>query len=75
MQPLNKIYFGDAKDENLAGGNKIYMLILSLSAVMILLTAGFNFTNLFSAMSLAKAKELGIRKMLGRRQKKSRLEY
>jgi putative ABC transport system permease protein len=65
LQPLNKIYFGDAKDENLAGGNKTYMLILSLSAVMILLTAGFNFTNLFSAMSLVKAKELGIRKMLG----------
>jgi putative ABC transport system permease protein len=65
LQPLNKIYFGDAKDENLAGGNKTYMLILSLSAIMILLTAAFNFTNLFSAMSLAKAKELGIRKMLG----------
>ncbi len=65
LQPINKIYFGDAKDENIPGGNKTYMLILSLSALMILMTAGFNFTNLFSAMSMVRAKELGIRKMLG----------
>jgi putative ABC transport system permease protein len=65
LQPLNEIYFGDAKDENIPGGNIIYMLILSLSALMILLTAAFNFTNLFSAMSMIRAKEIGIRKMLG----------
>ncbi len=70
LQPLNDIYFGDAKDENIAGGNKTYMLILALSAGLILLAASFNFTNLFSAMSLARAKELGIRKMLGAERKK-----
>ncbi len=65
LQPLKDIYFGDAKDENTAEGNSVYMLVLGLSALMIIITASFNFANLFSAMSIAKAKDVGVRKMLG----------
>ncbi len=65
LQPLKDIYFGDAKDENIAEGNKTYLLVLGLSALMIILSAAFNFANLFTAMSIIRAKELGIRKMLG----------
>jgi len=65
LQPLKDIYFGDAKDEKIAEGNKTYLLVLTLSAFMIILTASFNFANLFTAMSIVRAKETGIRKMLG----------
>jgi putative ABC transport system permease protein len=65
LEPLKDIYFGDARDENIAGGNRSYMLVLILSAAVIILAAGFNFANLFSAMSITRAREIGVRKMLG----------
>ena len=65
LQPLNQIYFGDAKDENIPTGNSTYLLVLASAAFLIILAASFNFANLFSAMSIARAKEAGIRRMLG----------
>jgi putative ABC transport system permease protein len=65
LEPLKDIYFGDARDEKIAEGNKSYLLVLTLSAAMIILAASFNFANLFSAMSIVRAREMGVRKLLG----------
>ncbi|MBX3238584.1 MAG: ABC transporter permease [Chitinophagaceae bacterium] len=48
-----------------AGGNIQYVYIFSLVAVFILLIACINFMNLTTARSANRAKEVGIRKVLG----------
>jgi len=65
LQPLRDIYFGDVKNENIASGNKSYVIILSSIGVLLLLLAAFNFTNISAAKSLSRAKETGLRKTLG----------
>ncbi|MBN8787408.1 MAG: ABC transporter permease [Terrimonas sp.] len=48
-----------------AGGNIQYVYIFSLVAIFILLIACINFMNLTTARSANRAKEVGIRKVLG----------
>lgn len=69
LQPLRDIYLGDVKHETVAGGNKTYLVVLALAGLMILAIAGFNFANLFSAASASRAKEMGVRKVIGARSK------
>lgn len=44
---------------------KVVMLFLAGLALLVLLTAGFNYTGLTIARSLARAREVGVRKVLG----------
>jgi putative ABC transport system permease protein len=46
-------------------GNKQYLLILGLVAILVLLIAAINYMNLATARSLRRAKEVGLRKSLG----------
>ncbi|MEM6377979.1 MAG: FtsX-like permease family protein, partial [Bacteroidota bacterium] len=48
-------------------GNALYVKIFALSALFILLIALINFVNLNSAMAVGRAKEFGVRKILGAR--------
>jgi putative ABC transport system permease protein len=48
-----------------ANGNDIYVYIFILVAVFVLLNACINFTNLATARSSNRAKEVGLRKVLG----------
>ena len=68
LQPLTEIYFGDVEHEDIASGNNVYILVLSIAGCLILLLAGFNFTNLYSVISITRAKEMGIRNVMGARQ-------
>ena len=67
-QPLTGIHLDSAlEDELQPNGNRLYVLVFSLVAFLILLIACINFTNLATAQSAERAKEVGVRKVLGAR--------
>ena len=51
--------------EHMPNGNRSYIIIFSSVAVFIILLAAINFINLATARSAERAKEVGIRKVLG----------
>ena len=64
--PLNKIHlYSNRSFELSAGGNIQYIYIFSAVALFILIIACINFMNLTTARSASRAKEVGIRKVLG----------
>ncbi len=64
--PLTKIHlYSNRSFELSAGGNIQYIYIFSAVALFILLIACINFMNLTTARSASRAKEVGIRKVLG----------
>lgn len=66
LQPLTDIHLkSDIISEFEPNGNIIYVYIFSLTAIFILLIACMNFTNLSTAKSINRAKEIGIRKVFG----------
>ncbi len=68
FQPLKKIhlYSKDIYDtDSYKSGNITYSYIFSLTAVLILLLACINFMNLSTSRSIARSKEVGIRKVSG----------
>ncbi len=66
LQPLTDLHlYGDTKYEIEPGGDIQYIYIFSALAVFILLLACVNFTNLSTAQSAKRSKEVGIRKVLG----------
>lgn len=66
LQPLADIHLRSRREfEPAAQGNINYILVFSAAAVLILITACFNFTTLSTARSINRAKEVGMRKVLG----------
>ena len=66
LMPLTKIHLNSNKAGELeANGNIEYVYIFSLIAFFILLIACVNFMNLSTARSANRAKEVGVRKVLG----------
>ena len=66
FQPLTDIHLkSDLVAELAANGNIQYVWIFSFAAFFILLIACVNFMNLSTARSSIRAKEIGIRKVLG----------
>ena len=66
MIPLTDINLHSQQTIELApNGNSQYVYIFSAVALFILLIAGINFMNLATARSMGRAKEVGIRKVLG----------
>jgi len=74
LQPLANIYLGELLHEDVAAGNKVYLIVLGMAGCFILLIAGFNFANLYTVVSIARGREMGIRKMMGA-QKHSATRY
>jgi len=67
MQPLSEIYLnpnlrGDFKSGQ---GNEKYVYIFGIIAMFILVIACINFMNLSTARSSLRAKEIGVRKVIG----------
>jgi putative ABC transport system permease protein len=68
--PLTKIHlYSNRSFELSAGGNIQYVYIFSAVALFILLIACINFMNLATARSANRAREVGIRKVLGTEKK------
>jgi len=63
-EPLGKIYL-HGKYASPESGNVYNLYIFSIIAFFILLIAGINFINLTTARSAERAKEVGIRKVIG----------
>ena len=66
LQPLTDIHLRSHRfNEIRPGGDIRYVYLFSALAVMLLLIAGVNFTNLAIARAAERAKEVGMRKTLG----------
>ncbi|MFT4152867.1 ABC transporter permease [Parafilimonas sp.] len=76
LTPLTKIHlYSDYQFELAPGGNIQYVYIFSAVALFILLIACVNFMNLTTARSANRAKEVGIRKVLGTEKRELILQF
>ncbi len=70
IQPLKSIYLhSDLENEIAANGNITYLYILGSIALFVLVIACINFMNLSTARSGKRAKEVGVRKVIGAERK------
>ncbi len=68
LQPLSEIYLQSSDLRYLRGGkygSAPFLRTFSIIAVLILLIACFNYINITTARSLQRAKEVGVKKILG----------
>ncbi|MBN2773459.1 MAG: ABC transporter permease [Prolixibacteraceae bacterium] len=66
LQPLTKIHLDKTfVDDIFVYGNKQMLYILGVIGILILFVACFNFINLTTARASLKAKEIGMKKVLG----------
>ena len=66
LQPITRIHLtSDLNGEFEANGNETYVYIFSAISIIILLIACINFMNLSTAKSSLRAKEVGMRKVVG----------
>ena len=71
FQPLKDIHLksSDFIYDNAVRGNQTYVKALTIIALFVLIIACFNFINLATARSLRRAKEIGVRKVIGAERK------
>lgn len=66
LQALTDIHLYSHLDREIEPNGDIqYVYIFSVVALLVMLIAGFNFMNLSTARSIKRAKEVGVRKVLG----------
>ncbi len=66
LQPITDLHlYGDYKNGSVVGGRIEYVRIFGIVALFILLIACINFVNLATARSAVRAKEVGVRKVVG----------
>ncbi|MGI8583162.1 MAG: ABC transporter permease [Chitinophagaceae bacterium] len=67
LQPLKDVHLksADFVFDNAKRGNTDYVKGLSIIAIFVLVIACFNFINLATARSFKRAKEIGVRKVIG----------
>ena len=76
LVPLTDIHlYSDRTQELSPSGNIQYVYIFSAAALFILLIACVNFMNLTTARSASRAREVGIRKVLGTERKNLILQF
>jgi putative ABC transport system permease protein len=66
LEPITRIHLhSDLVTGNQPNGSMAYVRLFTIVAVLILLIAGINFVNLATARSTRRAKEVGLRKVVG----------
>lgn len=77
FQPLKNIHLesADFRYDIAKRGNRSYVNGLTLIALFVLVIACFNFINLATARSFRRAKEIGVRKVVGAERKQLLLQF
>ena len=76
LQPLTTIHlYANSKYELEANGDIKYVYIFSALAIFILLLACINFTNLSTANAAKRAREVGVRKVMGSQKRQLVLQF
>jgi len=76
LKPIEKIHlYSNNKDELEINGSIKYVYIFAALAFFIILLAAVNFTNLSTAASIKRSKEVGIRKVMGSNKKQLILQF
>jgi putative ABC transport system permease protein len=76
LQPLTDIHLrSHLTGEIGTNGDIMYIYVFACVALFVLLIACFNFTNLTTAKSIARAKEVGLRKVVGAGKKQLLLQF
>lgn len=65
LEPLRRVHLHSSLDGLEPNGNIIYIYVLGIIAILILLIACVNYTNLATAQSVGRSTEIGVRKVLG----------
>ncbi len=66
FQPLSEIHWDNSLRSDIGPkGNKLYAYIFLIAAILVLLIACFNFMNLSTAKFMDRAREVGVRKVVG----------
>ena len=66
LEPITQIHLhSDLVTGNQPNGSMAYIRLFTIVAILILLIAGINFVNLATARSTRRAKEVGLRKVVG----------
>ncbi len=66
FQPLPRIHLeSNLAREIIPNGKRFYVRVIGIAGILILLVAAMNFMNLSSAMSIRRAKEISMRKVMG----------
>jgi len=77
FQPLRDIHLtsSDFIYDNAIRGNQTYVKALTIIALFVLVIACFNFINLATARSFRRAKEIGVRKVIGAERKQLIIQF
>jgi len=77
FQPLKDIHLksSDFIYDNAIRGNQTYVKALTIIALFVLVIACFNFVNLATARSFRRAKEIGVRKVIGAERKQLIIQF
>ena len=77
FQPLKNIHLQSADFiyDNAVRGNETYVKALTIIALFVLVIACFNFVNLATARSFRRAKEIGVRKVIGAERKQLVIQF
>jgi len=65
LELLGDVYFSDIKSSTLVSGNAKMVSIFALLGILLLCTASINYINLTTAKTTQKAKDVGLRKIVG----------
>lgn len=65
LMPLKDVYFANNNFDNVKHGNKAMVYIFLSIALLVLIIACINFINMSTAKAQERAKEVGIKKVLG----------
>lgn len=65
LEPLPGVHLGSSLAGFEPNGNKVYVYVLGVVALLILLIACVNYTNLSTAQSAGRSAEVGMRKVFG----------
>jgi len=76
LQRIRDIHlFSHMREETEPPGNPLYLVICSAVGVLILLIACLNFVNLSTALSAHRAKEVGMRKVVGAQRRQLMMQF